>query len=217
MSDPQQPQEPARARGATARPLAALGRLGVFFLVALVAGAVAAAMVLPVAAATGLLTRGAIDSFESLPSQLDAPDLPERSVILASDGSTDDTVAKARAAGARVEHQEWLGYSSQKTMAIARATQPWVLLLDADEWLEPAAQDAVRALFADGRVEAADAWRKKNIRAKSTTQHIATPPTPEPPAIEQEGPYRPAEASNPIDTATAAIDPHWITVKALQP
>ncbi|GEM_PF-465237 len=54
--------------------------------------------------------------------------------------------------------------------------------------------------------EAADAWRKKNIRAKSTTQHIETPPTPEPTAIEQEGPYRPAEASNPIDTATAAID-----------
>ena len=71
-----------------------------------------------------------------------------REVIVLDSGSTDDTVAKARAAGARVEHQEWLGYSSQKNMAIARATQPWVLLLDADEWLEPAAQDAVRAFFA---------------------------------------------------------------------
>lgn len=69
------------------RPLGALARLGGFFLVAIVAGAVAAAMILPVAAATGLLTRGAVESFESLPSQLDAPDLPERSVILASDGS----------------------------------------------------------------------------------------------------------------------------------
>ncbi|MGA1502524.1 MAG: transglycosylase domain-containing protein [Candidatus Nanopelagicales bacterium] len=74
------------------RPMAALGRLGLFALVTLVAGAVAAAMVLPVAAATGLLTRGAIDSFESLPSQLDAPDLPERSVILASDGSVMATI-----------------------------------------------------------------------------------------------------------------------------
>lgn len=92
MSDPQPPQGPGRARGATTRPLAALGRLAVFLLVALVAGAVAAAMVLPVAAATGLLTRGAIDSFESLPSQLDTPDLPERSVILASDGSVMATI-----------------------------------------------------------------------------------------------------------------------------
>lgn len=74
------------------RPLAALGRLGAFLVVTLVAGAVAAAMVLPVAAATGLLTRGAIDSFESLPSQLDAPDLPERSVILAADGSVLATI-----------------------------------------------------------------------------------------------------------------------------
>ncbi len=92
MSEPYSPPEPARAPGAAARPLAALGRLGVFFLVALVAGAVAAAMVLPVAAATGLLTRGAIDSFEPLPSQLDAPDLPERSVILAADGSVLATI-----------------------------------------------------------------------------------------------------------------------------
>jgi len=76
----------------TRSPLSALGRLGAFLLVALVAGAVAAGMVLPVAAATGLLTRGAIDSFESLPSQLDAPDLPERSVVLAADGSVLATI-----------------------------------------------------------------------------------------------------------------------------
>ena len=54
--------------------------------------------------------------------------------------------------------------------------------------------------------EAADAWRKKNIRSKSTTQHIGTPTTPEPTTIKQDGPYRPTEASNPIDTATAATD-----------
>ena len=82
------PPEP----GSAPRPVAAMGRLGMFLLVTLVAGAVAAAMVLPVAAATGLLTRGAIDSFESLPSQLDAPDLPERSVILAADGSVMATI-----------------------------------------------------------------------------------------------------------------------------
>jgi membrane peptidoglycan carboxypeptidase len=73
-------------------PLGTLGRLGAFFVVALVAGAVAAAMILPVAAATGLITRGAVDSFEALPSQLDAPDLPERSVILAADGSVLATI-----------------------------------------------------------------------------------------------------------------------------
>ena len=75
-----------RPSGATG-PLGALVRLGAFLVVALVAGAVAAAMVLPLAAGAGLVTRAAVESFESLPDQLDAPDLPERSVILARDGS----------------------------------------------------------------------------------------------------------------------------------
>ena len=80
-----------------------------------------------------------------------------REVIVLDSGSTDATVAIARAAGARVEHQDWLGFAAQKNAAIARATQPWVILLDADEWLEPPAQAAVRELFA-GTIERADVW-----------------------------------------------------------
>lgn len=82
-----------------------------------------------------------------------------REIVVLDSGSDDDTVAIARAAGARVEHQDWLGFAAQKNAAIERASQPWVLLLDADEWLEPAAQQAVRRLFADGQVEQADVWQ----------------------------------------------------------
>lgn len=74
-------------------------------------------------------------------------------------GSDDDTVAVARAAGARVEHQDWLGFAAQKNEAISRATQPWLLLLDADEWLADGAEAELRDLFASGRVEQADVWR----------------------------------------------------------
>lgn len=80
-----------------------------------------------------------------------------REVVVLDSGSTDDTVAIAHGLGARVEHQDWLGFAAQKNAAIAMATQPWVILLDADEWLEPAAQDALRALFA-GDLERADVW-----------------------------------------------------------
>ena len=80
-------------------------------------------------------------------------------VVVLDSGSADDTVAAAAAAGARVEQQPWLGFAAQKNAAIARATQPWVLLLDADEWLEPAAAARLRALFASGEVERADVWR----------------------------------------------------------
>jgi (heptosyl)LPS beta-1,4-glucosyltransferase len=78
-------------------------------------------------------------------------------VIVLDSGSTDATVAIAQGLGARVLHQDWLGFAAQKNAAIALATQPWVLLLDADEWLEVPALDALRDLF-DGRLEQADCW-----------------------------------------------------------
>lgn len=74
-------------------------------------------------------------------------------------GSDDDTVAVARARGARVEHQDWLGFAGQKNEAIRRASQPWLLLLDADEWLAEGSARQLRELFAGGRVEQADVWR----------------------------------------------------------
>ena len=82
-----------------------------------------------------------------------------RQVVVVDSGSSDDTVAIARALGAEVHHRDWPGYAEQKNTAIALATQPWVLLLDADEWLEPDAVDALRRLFDSGRVESADAWQ----------------------------------------------------------
>jgi (heptosyl)LPS beta-1,4-glucosyltransferase len=78
-------------------------------------------------------------------------------VIVLDSGSTDDTVRIADALGARVEQLEWQGFALQKNAAIAMAREKWVLLLDADEWLEPAAQEEVRRLFA-GPVEQADVW-----------------------------------------------------------
>lgn len=82
-----------------------------------------------------------------------------REVVVLDSGSTDATAEIARAAGARVQHQEWLGFAAQKNAAIARATQPWVLLLDADEWLDSAAPAKITNLFSDGTVETADVWR----------------------------------------------------------
>ena len=78
-------------------------------------------------------------------------------VVVLDSGSTDGTVEIARGLGARVEHRDWDGFARQKNAAIERTRQPWVLLLDADEWLEPQAQAELRRLFA-GDVEHADCW-----------------------------------------------------------
>lgn len=82
-----------------------------------------------------------------------------RDVLVLDSGSTDATAEIARAAGARVEQQVWLGFAAQKNAAIARASQPWVLLLDADEWLDDDAPARIRALFASGAIDTADVWR----------------------------------------------------------
>lgn len=79
-------------------------------------------------------------------------------VVLVDSGSTDGTAELAAGMGVRVVQQEWLGFAAQKNLAISLATQPWVLLLDADEWLEPGARDGLRALFASGDAERADVW-----------------------------------------------------------
>jgi glycosyltransferase involved in cell wall biosynthesis len=62
-------------------------------------------------------------------------------------GSSDDTVAIARAAGARVVETDWPGHVAQKNRAFALARGEWVLSIDADERVSPALRDAiVRAL-----------------------------------------------------------------------
>ncbi|MBI4571036.1 MAG: glycosyltransferase, partial [Chloroflexi bacterium] len=48
-------------------------------------------------------------------------------------GSRDRTPEIARAAGARVHHNRWPGFSIQRDLSISLATQGWVFVLDADE------------------------------------------------------------------------------------
>lgn len=78
-----------RSEGSPRRvgPAGALGRLAVFALGSVVAGVIVGLMLLPFAGAAGVVTRDVITEFESLPDALSTPPLPERSVILASDGS----------------------------------------------------------------------------------------------------------------------------------
>jgi glycosyltransferase involved in cell wall biosynthesis len=66
-------------------------------------------------------------------------------ILVLDCGSTDGTVERARAAGARVEHQDWLGFSRQKNRAAQLAANDWVLSLDADEIVD---DELARAIVA---------------------------------------------------------------------
>ena len=67
---------------------------------------------------------------------LDSVPFAAEKVVIDS-GSTDDTVAIARARGARVVDQAWLGFGPQRNFASTQAAHDWILVLDADEFLEP--------------------------------------------------------------------------------
>jgi hypothetical protein len=65
-------------------------------------------------------------------------------VLVVDSGSTDSTAAVARAAGAVLIEQAWLGYGPQKRFAVERAKNDWVLCLDADERVSDTLRDSVR-------------------------------------------------------------------------
>jgi tetratricopeptide (TPR) repeat protein len=72
-------------------------------------------------------------------------------VVLVDTGSTDRTVALARAAGATVLERPWDDdFAAPRNLAIERATGDWVLVLDADERLAAGAGGVIRAALRRG-------------------------------------------------------------------
>ena len=66
-------------------------------------------------------------------------------VVVLDSGSTDGTAEVAARHGARFLVNPWPGYAAQKNRAAAEARHTWVLSLDADEWIEPEAENEIRA------------------------------------------------------------------------
>ena len=92
--------------------------------------------------------------------------------LVLDSGSTDATVALARAAGARVEHQPFLGYGPQKQRAVELAAHDWIISLDADELLDDEAQAAC------GRLDLSDpaacwAIRRRTFVGRREIRHGA--------------------------------------------
>jgi glycosyltransferase involved in cell wall biosynthesis len=68
---------------------------------------------------------------------LDSVPMAAEKVVVDS-GSTDGTQQIAAEHGARVVHQDWLGFGKQRNFATTQAAHDWILVLDADEALSPA-------------------------------------------------------------------------------
>jgi glycosyltransferase involved in cell wall biosynthesis len=85
-------------------------------------------------------------------------------VIVADGGSTDATVAAARAAGAAVLAVPGVTIAAQRNAAITRAKHEWVFALDADERIGPRLAEELAGLASgrDGRHEAYSV-RRNNV------------------------------------------------------
>lgn len=69
-----------------------------------------------------------------------------REVIVVENDSHDATVERARAAGAMVFSHPFVSIGAQRNAALARAAEPWIVVLDADERATPAFGRALAAL-----------------------------------------------------------------------
>jgi glycosyltransferase involved in cell wall biosynthesis len=74
-------------------------------------------------------------------------------IVVVDSGSTDGTLSviedyKRRGFPIRLIHQDWLGYAGQKQFALDQARQPWILSIDADEWLDDALKAELPRLIA---------------------------------------------------------------------
>jgi glycosyltransferase involved in cell wall biosynthesis len=105
-------------------------------------------------------------------------------IVVVDSGSTDSTLAivEELARGGlpiRLIRQPWLGYAAQKQFALDQASEPWVLSIDADEWLDDdlradlprlvAAGDSIagwklrRTLTLYGRLEPVSLWTRPEL------------------------------------------------------
>lgn len=67
-------------------------------------------------------------------------------ILVLDSGSTDDTVAVARQAGATVHSVTWQGYGTTKNLGHSLVQHDWILSLDADEVLSAELIDSISAL-----------------------------------------------------------------------
>lgn len=84
----------------------------------------------------------------NLPRWLAAVQQVADEVVAVDSGSSDRSVRILEEAGARVEHRDWSGYADQRNFAHDLCQGGWILCLDADEVLDPAAIKTLKELKA---------------------------------------------------------------------
>jgi (heptosyl)LPS beta-1,4-glucosyltransferase len=80
-------------------------------------------------------------------------------IVVVDSASTDQTVALAETAGARVVINPWPGFSLQKQLAVDQASNEWVFSLDADERVSDALRTSIVGLKSKSESHLADGYQ----------------------------------------------------------
>jgi glycosyltransferase involved in cell wall biosynthesis len=84
-------------------------------------------------------------------------------IVIVDSGSTDATLSIAFAFGCEIYSEEWCGFGPQKQLAIEKCSQPWILVLDADERIPPDTADIIKKIVTDSNIkEAGFSFPRKN-------------------------------------------------------
>ncbi|MCC6352241.1 MAG: glycosyltransferase family 2 protein [Verrucomicrobiae bacterium] len=98
--------------------------------------------------------------------------VPCGEIVVVDSGSTDGTRAVAERFGARWLSRPWEGFGPQRTVAGAASTAPFVLYLDADEWLGPGLREEIAsALEAPGADDLLGVFRRQSEFLGRTVRH----------------------------------------------
>ena len=88
-------------------------------------------------------------------------------VLILDSGSIDNTCVIAQQLGARVLHQDWLGFGAQKNKAVGLAKNDWVFVLDSDERITAELQSEILNTLQDPAADGYHTARLNNFFGKN--------------------------------------------------
>ncbi|MDD5457331.1 MAG: glycosyltransferase family 2 protein [Candidatus Margulisbacteria bacterium] len=84
-------------------------------------------------------------------------------IVIVDSGSTDNTLEIAAEFGCEIYSEAWRGFGPQKQSAIDKCSQPWILVLDADERIPPDTANIIKKIVTDSNVkDAGFSFPRKN-------------------------------------------------------
>ncbi|HKK70108.1 MAG TPA: glycosyltransferase [Candidatus Krumholzibacteria bacterium] len=100
-------------------------------------------------------------------------------VVVVDTGSRDDSLDVARRHGALVEQIEWKNdFSAARNVSMDLASAPWILIVDADEWIDPADTPRLATLIAEEPVRAYRFPQRNYVSNSGWARFVAGPMPP---------------------------------------